>query len=87
MMNMVDGHDNRVVDLGVVAIANDPDVRQGAADQKTAWQNVIANAVAGHVYLEQVRDQVGNDFFVLFQVVAVDRDSRYMAFVWRRLPA
>ena len=43
-------------------------------------------AVEGKVYLERVRDTEGNNFYVLFQVIAVDKDSRYMAFLWRKLP-
>ena len=43
-------------------------------------------AVNGHVYLEKVEDTNGNRFFVLFKVLAVDEQSRYMAFVWRCLP-
>jgi hypothetical protein len=38
------------------------------------------------VYLERVRDDRGNNFYVLFQIVAVDKESRYMAFLWRKLP-
>ncbi len=43
-------------------------------------------AIAGHVYLEHVRDELSNDFFVLFQVIDVDPQSRYVAFIWRKLP-
>jgi hypothetical protein len=42
--------------------------------------------VEGHVYLERVRDDSGNKFYVVLKVIATDKDSRYMAFVWRRLP-
>ena len=37
------------------------------------------------MYLERIRDNRGNNFYVLFKIVAVDKDSRYMAFLWRKL--
>jgi hypothetical protein len=43
-------------------------------------------AVDGHVYLEKVEDPNGNRFFVLFKILTVDEQSRYMAFVRRCLP-
>ncbi|MSU80196.1 MAG: hypothetical protein EXS16_19150 [Gemmataceae bacterium] len=44
------------------------------------------NAVEGEIFLQRVRDDKGNDFFVIFQIVAVDPYSRYMAIIWRPLP-
>jgi hypothetical protein len=43
-------------------------------------------AILGHVYLEKVEDTNGNRFFVLFKVLAVDEQSRYIALTWRRMP-
>ena len=39
----------------------------------------------GDVFLLRVRDSA-NDFFVAFQVVAIDPDWKYVSFVWRVLP-
>jgi tetratricopeptide (TPR) repeat protein len=82
-INMVTNQRNRVADLGRADFGRDPDPRR--VDKK-AWHSDQVKAFEGHVYLEHVRDTNGNDFFVVFQVLAVDKDSRYVAFVWRRLP-
>jgi hypothetical protein len=63
-----------------------PDLTKIDAKDKIVWSSDECKAVEGHVYLENVRDERGNNFFVLFQMIAVDKESRYMAFVWRRLP-
>lgn len=82
--NMTVGQQNLVVDLGRADFTKNPDPAKISIDH--AGVGVVAKAVEGHVYLERIRDDRGNNFYVLLQVVAVDRDSRYMAFVWRKLP-
>lgn len=71
---------NRLADLGVVDFRQDPD------PQKADFLTSGIKAVEGHVYLEKVADDRGNNFHVLFQVVATDADSRFVAIVWRMLP-
>ena len=83
--NMVVGQQNLVVDLGKVDFAKDPDPSKISIDHPGVASGQ-ANAFEGHVYLERVRDDRGNSFYVLFQIVAVDKESRFMAFVWRKLP-
>jgi hypothetical protein len=85
VFNMAVGQQNLVVDLGEADFGKDPDPAKISIDQPGVSAG-DAKAVAGHVYLERVRDDRGNNFYVLVQVVAVDRDSRYMAFLWRKLP-
>ena len=82
--NMSVGQQNLVVDLGPADFKKDPEPAKISIDD--AGVGVVAKAVEGHVYLERIRDNHGNNFYVLLQVVAVDRDSRYMAFLWRLLP-
>lgn len=81
-LNMVGNQENRAADLGKVDFDKDPDPR----DKQLRWSNEEVEAKERHVYLYHAKDEHGNDFFVLFQVVAVDGDSRFTAFVWRRLP-
>jgi hypothetical protein len=80
------GQHNLVVDLGKVDFEKDPDPKKislGTAGVQCSW----ATAIEGHAYLERVRDDfAGDNFYVVFQVVAVDPHGRYMAFLWRRLP-
>jgi hypothetical protein len=85
-LNMVVGQKNRVADLGTVDFEKNPDLKKIGADEKFQWESDWCKAIEGHVYLENVKDDRGNNFFVLFQVVAVEKDSKYIAFVWRRLP-
>jgi hypothetical protein len=85
MFNMVVGQQNLVVDLGPIDFEKDPKPAKISIDDPRIISGQ-AKAVAGHVYLERVRDSRGNNFYVVFQVVAVDPGSRYMAFLWRRLP-
>lgn len=85
-INMLVGQENRVADLGAADFDKSPDPAKIGADKKTRWQSDRIKAIEGHVYLENVKDDRGNNFFVLFRIVAVDPDSRYVAFVWRRLP-
>jgi tetratricopeptide (TPR) repeat protein len=82
-LKMVVGQANRVAELGLVAFEKNPDP---ATIGKKQWQADECKAVDGHVYLENVKDDRGNDFFVVFKVIAVDKESRYVSFVWRRLP-
>jgi hypothetical protein len=83
--NMQVGQQNLVVDLGKAKFGRNPDPAKISIDQAGVLSGA-AKAVEGHVYLERVRDDRGNNFYVLFQIVAVDKDSRYMAFLWRKLP-
>jgi tetratricopeptide (TPR) repeat protein len=82
-LNMVTGQTNRVADLGAVDFEKNPDP---ATIGKKQWQAEQCKAVDGHVYLENVKDDRGNDFFVALKVIAVDKESRYVSFIWRRLP-
>jgi hypothetical protein len=83
IVNMLTDQKNTVADLGNMDFTKDPS--RTAADFEGPDKNTH-EAIKGHVYLEKVEDANGNRFFVLFKVVAVDEQSRYMAFVWRRLP-
>jgi hypothetical protein len=84
VLNGIGDEVNLVLDLGRVDFTRDPDLTPHGLEAR--WMVYSFEAVAGHVYLLRYRDPRGNDFWVLFQVVAVDRDSNYLAFVWRRLP-
>jgi tetratricopeptide (TPR) repeat protein len=85
-LHMVVGQPNRVADLGEADFRKDPDPERVPKADAGSWQAEQCRATEGHVYLEHVADDRGNNFFVVFQVVAVDRDSRYVAFLWRKLP-
>lgn len=85
-LNMLVGQQNRAADLGAADFRRDPDPAQVPNAGNGSWQAQECRAAEGHVYLENVADDRGNNFYVLFQVVAVDRDSRYVAFLWRQLP-
>jgi hypothetical protein len=85
-IRMVTNQSNLVIDLGNVDFDKDSDAKKLADQSKKPWETSSCKAVDGHVYLERVRDDRGNDFFVLFKIVALDKDSRYMGFIWRRLP-
>lgn len=82
--NMVSGQKNFTVDLGKVDFEKDPNHGRISIENPGISENQIAEE--GHVYLEAVRDKAGNNFYALFQIVAVDAESRYMAFLWRKLP-
>jgi hypothetical protein len=84
-VNMAVGQQNLVVDLGAVDFEKGPDPAKISIDQPGVLSGEV-KAVEGHVYLERVRDGRGNNFYVLFQIVAVDKESRYMAFLWRKVP-
>jgi tetratricopeptide (TPR) repeat protein len=82
-VNMVVGQENRIADLGRVDFQKDPDPARVA---KERWAEHHVKAVPGHVYLERVQDDRGNQFYVVLQVVDLDAQGRYVAFVWRKLP-
>jgi hypothetical protein len=82
-INMVTNQKNTLTDLGVVDFAGDPNIEIRDSDIVDRTEH---KAVEGHVYLEKVEDTRGNQFSVLFKVIAVDKESRYVAFIWRRLP-
>jgi hypothetical protein len=84
-INPQGGQKNFVVDLGKEDFEKNPDPTQISIDHP-GLTGAHVTAAEGHVYLERVRDQRGNNFYVLFEVVAVDGEGRYMAFLWRKLP-
>ena len=84
-INMTTDQRNLVVDLGAVDFTKDPDPKKVDPDSDHFWVADGCKVVQGHVYLERVRDDNGNKFYVVIKVVAADKDSRYLAFVWRRL--
>lgn len=88
--NMIVGQRNIVVDLGPTDFHLDFDFLRKVLDSADERDDDIGMAdlpaKEGHVYLQRVKDSHGNHFYALFQVVALDPDSRYMAFVWRKLP-
>jgi hypothetical protein len=83
--NMTVGQQNLVVDLGKTDFEKDPDPAKISIDDLRVM-TTDTTAIPGHVYLERIRDNRGNNFYVVFLVVAVDPASRYMAFFWRKLP-
>jgi len=86
-INLEVGQSNLVADLGNVDFTKDPDPK--AVDIDGEGQHTWmpdGQAEEGDVYLERVRDREGNHFYVLFKVVALEKDSRYIAFLWRKLP-
>ncbi len=85
-INMTTDQRNLVVDLGPADFTKDPDPRRVDPDSDHFWMPDRCKVVEGHVYLERVRDDGGNKFYVVLQVIAADKESRYLAFVWRRLP-
>jgi RNA polymerase sigma factor (sigma-70 family) len=82
-VNMVTNQTNAVIDLGNVDFNTDPESTKADFKEQVRDRHKAEN---GHVYLEKVEDTNGNRFFVLFKIVAIDEQSRYMAFIWRRLP-
>jgi hypothetical protein len=83
--NLHVGDQHLVVDLGAVDFEKDPKPAAISIDAPGVCTGHV-KVFLGHVYLERVRDDRGNNFYVVFQVVAVDPRSRYVAFLWRRLP-
>src|SRR5205823_3757392 len=45
-----------------------------------------AEVKRGHVYLERILDDKGNNFYVMLKVIHLDNDGRFVAFLWRRFP-
>ena len=87
LVNNVGNQSNRIVNLGKVDFKNDPDPKKVLPKRWwKRWSSEQVKAAEGEVYLEHCADTTGNDFYVLFQVVAVEPESRYLGFVWRRLP-
>ena len=84
--NLFVGQQNLVVDLGDADFSEDPDPRKISIDDGGIMSHWGGKAIEGHAYLERWRDNTGNNFYVLFQVVGLDNRSRFMAFLWRRLP-
>ncbi len=84
-LNMAVGQQNLVVDLARADFEKDPNPGRISIDDSRVM-SYGAHAWPNHVYLERIRDRRGNDFFVLFLMVEVDPTSRYIAFLWRRLP-
>jgi hypothetical protein len=80
------GRENRIADLGKVDFTKDPDPAKVGVADKPKWSSEDCKANEGHVYLEEIKDARGNHFYVVFQVVATDNDSRFVAFIWRKLP-
>src|SRR5207253_11404207 len=85
-IHMVTNQHNRVIDLGPVDFEKETNAEKLAKQSNNPWVEQTCKSVEGHVYLERVKDDKGNDFYVVFKIVALDKDSRFMAFVWRRLP-
>jgi hypothetical protein len=74
-----------IVDLGETDFEKDPDPKKISVTHP-GFSPSEAEAKEGHVFLERVRDELGNHFYALFEVILVDPDSRYVAFFWRKLP-
>lgn len=87
-ISMHTGQQDLMADLGFADFTKNPDPKKIDLDGEglNSWDPRSGKAVEGHVYLLRVRDTNGNKFYVLFQVVAVDKGSRYVAFLWRLLP-
>lgn len=83
--NRLNSDDNLLVHLGTADFAKDPDPRKISIDEPGVLGGDTAEATEGHLYLLRIRDDMAN-FYVLFQIVAVDKNSHYMAFLWRKLP-
>jgi hypothetical protein len=75
-----------VVKLGMVDFEKNLDLSKISIEHPGIVIDNDPAAIEGHVYLQRIRYGPDNDFFVLIRVVAVDKDARYMAFVWRMLP-
>ncbi len=85
-IHMVVGQENRVANLSTVEFTVDPNPKAVGLDGTTKWESAEFKAIEKHVYLEHIKDNRGNDFYVVFQVIAVDPESRFVAFIWRKLP-
>jgi len=87
-LNSNTGCQNLLADLGKVDFTKDPDVKKIDLDGDglNSWDPKNCQAAEGHVYVEKVRDEEGNNFYAMFQIVTLDKDGRFVAFIWRRLP-
>jgi hypothetical protein len=83
---MLVGQQNLVIDVGDFEFTKDPDPNKLTDKEMKTWQEDSCKAVENHTYLEKVEDNRKNKFFVMFRIIAVDKDSNFIAFVWRRLP-
>jgi hypothetical protein len=84
-VNMLNGQQNLIVDLSNADFTKDPDPKKVDLDADNSWVYTDCRAEEGHVYLERIRDNRGNKFYVVFKVVSVE-DGKYLAFLWRMLP-
>ena len=84
-INFHGGQRHLIAILGKADFRKNPDPTKISIDDKGVTSSKIA-AEEGVTYVEWVRDDLGNDFYAMFQILFVDPDSRFMAFVWRRLP-
>jgi hypothetical protein len=84
-INLATNQQNLVVDLGKWDFDKDPDPKKITLNQSNIYTSSVKVQV-GKVYLERVRDDRGNNFYALLQVVDVDPQSHYVAFIWRKLP-
>ena len=79
------GLKNFTVDLGKQDFDKNPDLEKISIDHSgLSADGGVASE--GHVYLQHVNTHRGSDFYVLFQVVAAEKNGQFMAFVWRKLP-
>lgn len=85
-INMTTDQKNLMVDLGNVEFTKDPDPKKVDPDSDNFWVPDRCKVVEGHVYLERILDGDGNKFYTVLKVIAADKRSRYVAFIWRRLP-
>jgi hypothetical protein len=84
-LNTLNGHQNFAVDLGTADFEQELEPGRISIDGRRVFAADVPT-VEGHVYLERVHDSRGNDFFALFQIIHVDPQGRYVAFLWRKLP-
>jgi len=85
-INMHGGSWNLIADLGAADFTKDPDLAHVNYMEFDTFGMLPIPACEGHVYLEHIRDHAKGDLHVLFQIVAMDPEGRYMAFLWRELP-
>jgi hypothetical protein len=83
--NMVVGQQNLLVHLGEADFSKNPDMSKITVEQSRIHVGSTP-MYENHVYLERIYDDRGNKFFVMIQIVALDKESRYIAFLWRKLP-
>jgi hypothetical protein len=76
---------NFIVDLGKQDFEKNPDLEKITIDHP-GLSGYGGTARDGHLYLQHINTRRGSDFYVVFQIVAVEKDGQYMAFLWRKLP-